>query len=166
MTILSKKLGRSYSYHQFSSSVLVYFGRSRPPEVKVEESLKGKASPTLDNLQKAYSSEANSNVMYLNFAKKAREEGYKDVALLFKILADAEQIHRDNHARVIKAMGTTPIKATIAPQAVSTIEHKANFTTSNLDELLKGNLSSSVNGESNERQMGSSICQTGSLTII
>ena len=132
---------------------LVYFGRSRLPEVKVEESLKGKASPTLDNLQKAYSSEANSNVMYLNFAKKAREEGYKDVALLFKILADAEQIHRDNHARVIKAMGATPIKATIAPQAVSTIEHKANFTTSNLDELLKGNLSSSVNGESNERQM-------------
>ena len=128
---------------------LVYFGRSRPPEVKVEESLKGKASPTLDNLQKAYSSEANSHLMYLNFAKKAREEGYKDVALLFKILADAEEIHRDNHARVIKAMGATPTKATIAPQT----ERKADLTTSNLDELLKDNLSSSVNGESNERQM-------------
>ncbi|MCC0175500.1 rubrerythrin [Waterburya agarophytonicola K14] len=132
---------------------LVYFSRSRPPEVKVEESLKGKVSPTLDNLQKAYDSEANSHVLYLNFAEKAREEGYKDVALLFQTLADAEKIHRDNHKRVIEAMGATPEKIMIVPQVASNIDGEVDSTTNNLSKLIRRDLRSSVNGESAEQQM-------------
>ncbi|MCC0175878.1 rubrerythrin [Waterburya agarophytonicola K14] len=131
---------------------LVYFSRSRPPKVQAEDSLKGKASPTLDNLQEAYNSEANSHVMYLNFAEKAREEGYKDLALLFKTLAGAEKIHLDNHARVIKAMGAAPEKIMIVPQVASTVDQEVE-TTDNLSTLVQHDLNNSVNGESDERQM-------------
>jgi rubrerythrin len=123
---------------------LAYFSRSQLLKVEVEDSLKGKASPTLNNLQKAYNSEANSNLMYSNFAKQARDEGQKDVALLFKTLANAEKAHRDNHAQVIKAMGATPQRTMVVAQAPAT---------NNLSQSIKGNLSSSVSGESDEHQM-------------
>jgi Rubrerythrin len=93
-----------------------YFSHSQALKVKVEDFLKGKASLTLDNLQTAYNSEANSNIMYLNFAEKAGDEGHEEVAVLFKTLAHAEKVHRDNHAQVIKAIGAIPEKTMIVPQ--------------------------------------------------
>jgi rubrerythrin len=131
-----------------------YLGRSQLPKVEVEDSLKGKASPTLNNLQKAYNSEANSHLTYSNFAKKARNEGHKDVALLFKTLANAEKVHQDNNAQVIKAMGATPKRTMAISQAP---------TTNNLSKLVKDNLSSSVNGESDEYQMYSQFIKQAKL---
>lgn len=142
---------------------LVYFSRSRPPEVIVEDSLKGKASTTLNNLQKAYNSEARSNIMYLDFAKKSRDEGYKDVAVLFETLAHAEKIHRDNHARVIEAMGATPKNSITISQVASNVQEEVDSTTSNLTELLESSLSSSVDGESDERQMYSQFIKQAKL---
>lgn len=63
---------------------------------------------TLDNLQAAYNGEFNANLRYTAYAKKADEEGYKQVAKLFRAAALAEQIHRDNHAEVIRKMGAEP----------------------------------------------------------
>ena len=85
---------------------------------------------TLKNLQSAYNGESNAHVMYLAFAKKADEEGYKEVARLFQAAARAEAIHRDNHAKVIKQMGATPQNRITTPEVQSTQE--------NLDKAIKG----------------------------
>lgn len=152
---------------------LAYFGRSQLLKVKVNDSLKGKASPTLNNLQKAYNSEANSRDMYLNFAKKASTEDHRDVALLFKTLADAEKVHRDNHAQVIYALGATPVNnsnsttsqavSDIGQEVDSTTNNSINFSSSNSSRLINLELRSSVNGESNERQMYSKFIKQAKL---
>lgn len=94
-------------------------------------------SATLNNLQVAYNGESNAHVRYLAFAEKAEAEGYKQVATLFRAAAMAEQIHRDNHAAVIRQMGGTP-KATLeTPEVKSTAE----------------NLQAAIEGESYERDV-------------
>jgi rubrerythrin len=100
-------------------------------------------TPTLKNLQAAYNGESNAHVMYLAFANKADEEGYKDVATLFKAVARAEEIHRDNHAKVIQAMGATPKNNITTPDVKSTGD--------NLEKAVGGNLSQAIKGESYER---------------
>lgn len=130
---------------------LVGCSQAQPPEAKVESSKPVKSSlvsakqnsQTLENLQKAYNGESNAHVMYLAFADKAQEEGYQDVANLFKAVARAEEIHRDNHAQVIKAMGATPENNITTPQV--------NSTADNLERSIGGNLSNAIKGESYER---------------
>ncbi|EAW33858.1 rubrerythrin family protein [Lyngbya sp. PCC 8106] len=85
---------------------------------------------TLKNLQAAYNGESNAHVMYLEFSEKADEEGYAEVARLFRAAARAEEIHRDNHAKVIKSMGATPENDIATPQVSSTAE--------NLEKAIKG----------------------------
>jgi rubrerythrin len=66
------------------------------------------SSATLKNLQSAYEGESNAHARYLAFAKKAEAEGYGAVASLFRAAARAEEIHLENHAAVIRAMGAEP----------------------------------------------------------
>ena len=90
---------------------------------------------TVENLQTAYDGESNANVKYLAFAKKADEEGYLMVASLFRAAASAEEIHKNNHADVIRKMGSEP-KAEIKPAEVKTTAE---------------NLKSAIEGETYER---------------
>jgi len=76
-------------------------------------------SKTLDNLQAAYNGESNANAKYLEFAKKADQEGFAGVASLFRAAAKAEEFHARNHADVIKKMSATP-KAEIKLPAIKT----------------------------------------------
>ena len=85
---------------------------------------------TLDNLQAAFNGESNANAMYTAFAKKADEEGYGQVASLFRAAALAEEIHAKNHAEVIKKLGGTPKADVKAPEVKTTKE--------NLEAALKG----------------------------
>jgi rubrerythrin len=62
-------------------------------------------SQTLRNLLTARSGEHNANLRYLAFAQRADDEGYREVATLFRAAARAEEIHLMNHAAVIRAMG-------------------------------------------------------------
>lgn len=105
------------------------------PEEQQEQPTAKSESPTLKNLETAYNGESNAHVMYLAYAKKADEEGYKGVASLFRSAARAEEIHRDNHAKVIKEMGGTPQNTIGTPEVKST----------------KENLESAIKGESYER---------------
>jgi rubrerythrin len=89
-----------------------------------------KTDPTLKNLQEAYNGESNANVLYLAYAQKANEEGYKGVSSLFRAAARAEAIHRDNHAKVIQYLGATP-KNNIATPVVKS-------TPDNLAQAIKG----------------------------
>jgi rubrerythrin len=77
------------------------------------------SATTLDNLQTAFNGESNANARYLTFAKKADEEGYGEVASLFRAAAKAEEIHASNHAAVIRQMGATPV-AQIEPTIAKT----------------------------------------------
>src|SRR5215469_2034988 len=78
---------------------------------------------TLRNLQAAYEGESNSHARYTAFAVKADAEGLHGAASLFRAAARAEQIHADNHARVIRQLGGEPT-ATIHPvRAKSTLEN-------------------------------------------
>jgi rubrerythrin len=85
---------------------------------------------TLANLQTAYNGEANAHVRYTAFAEQAEAEGYQQVATLFRAAALAEQIHRDNHAKVIQQMGAEPQATLEKPEVKSTEE--------NLQTALKG----------------------------
>jgi rubrerythrin len=61
----------------------------------------------LDDLKAAFSGEAQANRKYLAFAKKADEEGFPQVAKLFRAAAHAETIHALNHLRAMDGVKFT-----------------------------------------------------------
>lgn len=62
---------------------------------------------TQDNLKEAFAGESQANRKYHAFAEKAEQEGYKQVAKLFRAAAAAETVHALNHLRVMGAVGKT-----------------------------------------------------------
>lgn len=62
---------------------------------------------TMDNLKNAFAGESQANRKYLAFAKKADEEGFKQVAKLFRAAAEAETVHAHNHLRVMGGIKST-----------------------------------------------------------
>jgi rubrerythrin len=92
---------------------------------------------TLENLQAAYNGESNAHAKYLAFAQKAAQEGYGEIASLFRAAARAEQIHAGNHAAIIKKLGGAPQAKIQAPTVKST----------------KENLAVAIEGESYERDV-------------
>jgi rubrerythrin len=61
----------------------------------------------MDNLKEAFAGESQANRKYLAFARKADEEGYKQVAKLFRAAAEAETVHAHNHLMVMDGIGST-----------------------------------------------------------
>ncbi|MFX1401611.1 MAG: rubrerythrin family protein, partial [Promethearchaeota archaeon] len=55
----------------------------------------------------AFAGESQANRKYLAFAKKAEQEGYPGVALLFKAAAAAETVHAHNHLRALGGIKST-----------------------------------------------------------
>jgi rubrerythrin len=62
---------------------------------------------TESNLKEAFAGESQANRKYLAFAKKAEEEGYPQIAKLFRAAAEAETVHAHNHLRVLKGIKST-----------------------------------------------------------
>ena len=60
-----------------------------------------------DNLKEAFAGESQANRKYLAFAKKAEEEGFVQVAKLFRAAAAAETVHAHAHLRVLNGVGNT-----------------------------------------------------------
>lgn len=58
-------------------------------------------SNTEKNLKEAFAGESQANRKYLAFAKKADEDGFKQIARLFRAVAEAETVHAHNHLREI-----------------------------------------------------------------
>ena len=59
------------------------------------------------NLKEAFAGESQANRSYLAFSKKAEEEGYPQVAKLFRAAAEAETVHAHNHLRAMKGIQST-----------------------------------------------------------
>ncbi len=64
-------------------------------------------SKTEKNLQEAFAGESQANRKYLAFAKKAEQEGYPQVARLFRAVAEAETVHALNHLRELGEIRST-----------------------------------------------------------
>ncbi len=57
---------------------------------------------TAANLRSAFGGESQAYQRYMVWADKAEEEGYPNVALLFRAVAYAEEVHASNHFKVLE----------------------------------------------------------------
>jgi len=64
-----------------------------------------KGSKTEQHLKDAFAGESQANRRYLYFAKVADNEGYVEVASVFKNTADGETGHAHGHLDYLKAVG-------------------------------------------------------------
>jgi rubrerythrin len=62
---------------------------------------------TETNLKEAFAGESQANRKYLAFAKKAAQEGFANVARLFKTAAEAETIHALGHLNALDGVKST-----------------------------------------------------------
>ena len=90
----------------------------------------GPAGKTIENLNIAFRGESTASVKYAVFARKARAEGYIQIATMFEATAKAEQVHAANHQTVLEKMGQK-----IEPISPETT---AKSTKENLEEAIKG----------------------------
>ena len=90
-----------------------------------------KPTQTIDNLNAAIAGEANASHRYTLFAQKADQDGYPQVAKLFRAAALAESIHRRNHEKVLRDLG-------IEPKSPKLEDVKVGTTRQNLEVPVKG----------------------------
>jgi rubrerythrin len=64
-------------------------------------------SKTEKSLKEAFAGESQANRKYLAFAAKADQEGYLQVARLFRAAAEAETVHAHNHLRALNGIRST-----------------------------------------------------------
>jgi len=82
-------------------------------------------SQTLKNLQTAYNGERNAQAKYEQYAVKADQEGYHQVASLFRAAALSESIHASNDAAVILSLGAQPQAKVELPEILTTADNLA-----------------------------------------
>lgn len=62
---------------------------------------------TTDNLKEAFAGESQANQKYRAFAKKAEQDGFPNIARLFRSTAEAERIHAEGHLKSLAGIGST-----------------------------------------------------------
>jgi rubrerythrin len=85
---------------------------------------------TINNLKEAFTGETTASAKYAAYSKKAQEEGFTQIALLFKATSKSEMIHANNHRAVLEDMGES-IPAVNPQYAVKT-------TLDNLADAIAG----------------------------
>ena len=78
---------------------------------------------TIDNLKNAFAGESQANQKYRAFAKKAEQDGFPNVAKLFRTAAEAERIHAEGHLKAMDGICAT-IENLQAAIAGETYEYK------------------------------------------
>lgn len=69
---------------------------------------------TAQNLNDAFAGESQANRKYLAFAKKAEQDGFKQIARLFRAAAGAETIHAHAHLRAMDGIKSTAENLVVA----------------------------------------------------
>ncbi len=64
-------------------------------------------SKTEELLKAAFAGKSQANRKYLAFAARAEQDGFHQVAKLFRAAAEAETIHAHNHLRAMKGINST-----------------------------------------------------------
>ena len=62
---------------------------------------------SIDNLKEAFAGESQAYQKYRAFAPRAEQDGFPNVARLFRTAAEAERIHADGHLRALDGIGAT-----------------------------------------------------------
>ena len=62
---------------------------------------------TLENLKAAFAGESQANQKYRAFAKKAEQDGFPNIARLFRTAAEAERVHAEAHLDAMEGVGST-----------------------------------------------------------
>lgn len=62
---------------------------------------------SIENLKEAFAGESQANQKYRAFAKKAEQEGYPNIARLFRTTAEAERIHAEGHLKALEEICST-----------------------------------------------------------
>ena len=88
------------------------------------------ADLTINNLKDALTGETTASAKYLAYSKKAKEEGYNKIALLFEAASKAEGIHANNHRAVLEQLNVKVDK--IEPK------FEVKSTKENLEDAIKG----------------------------
>lgn len=65
-------------------------------------------SKTYQNLKAAFAGESQANRMYTAWARKADQEGYPEIANLFRAIAEGETAHALGHMQYLGMIRTTP----------------------------------------------------------
>ena len=81
------------------------------------------ADKVLQSLQTAFNAENNAKARYLAFAIRADQEGYGNIATLFRAAAKAEEFHARNFSQRIGRLGGTQQVKTDMPTVNSTKEN-------------------------------------------
>jgi rubrerythrin len=90
----------------------------------------GTASTVISNLSDAFTGETTASAKYAAYSKKAQEEGFPQIAMLFKAASTSENIHANNHRAVLEDMGV------IIPVVKPTFSVKT--TQENLQDAIAG----------------------------
>ncbi|MBT3315264.1 MAG: rubrerythrin family protein [Anaerolineae bacterium] len=62
---------------------------------------------TTENLKEAFAGESQAFQKYTAFAAKAEKDGFANIARLFRLTAQAEQIHAAGHLKALDGVGST-----------------------------------------------------------
>ncbi len=93
-----------------------------------------RSTSTIKDLKDGIKGETTASIKYAAFAQKARQEGQINIAKLFDAASKAENIHADNHKKVLNEMG----------------EKMDNFTPQYEVRSTADNLQSALDGETYE----------------
>jgi len=96
------KVARKEGYH-YIAKIFEETAMNEMRHAKDEFVLAGKLGDTAANLQEAIDGEHyETTQMYLEFAETAMEEGNKEAAVLFKMIARVEAEHRDRYTKLLE----------------------------------------------------------------
>jgi rubrerythrin len=64
---------------------------------------------TGDHLKEAFAGECQASGKYVAFARKAEQDGFPNIARLFRTAAQAERIHAEGHLKALGGIGSTAV---------------------------------------------------------
>jgi rubrerythrin len=131
---MKKLITSSYLYFTIISCLAAISCNNTKTEITTTKQIMEAGTKTIENMQLAYKGEKTATAKYEAFSKKAEEEGYHNIALLYSAVSAAENIHALNHKAVIEDAGST----------VPSITPEFNVKTT------KENLHDDINGETYE----------------
>lgn len=102
-----KKPFKSYSLLCATSIILIVSCQNKKATtetITTKQHMEAEAK-TIENMQSAYKGEITAVAKYIAFSKKAEQEGYHKIALLYNAVSAAENIHSMNHRIVIEDAG-------------------------------------------------------------
>jgi rubrerythrin len=85
---------------------------------------------TLKNLKDGFVAESQAHQRNLAFAMKAEQEGYRQVARLFRAVAEAEGVHAFNHLRLLGGVSETQ-------ENLETAFERENLASSTYPQFIK-----------------------------